>query len=111
MTKRLGQSFYNVSSKELAISLLGKILVRQLDTGETLKGRIVEIESYPSSQDIFSNQKENNEPIKPGTSLVCVSYGLFWLNISSNDPNGVVVIRAIEPIVGVKGMMTRRNRK
>lgn len=42
---RLGHSFFNQPCISLAKSLLGKLLVRKLDTGEILKGKIVETES------------------------------------------------------------------
>lgn len=41
--------------KDLAVYLLGKILVRKLDDGCLLKGKIVETECYPGGEDKASH--------------------------------------------------------
>lgn len=51
---RLDASFYNVSCNELAVSLLGKIIARKVDS-LTLRGRIVETECYPGGIDKASH--------------------------------------------------------
>lgn len=88
---RLGQRFYDVPCEDLAKSLLGKVLVRRLDNGTVVKGRIVETESYPGAEDVASHSfngrvTTRNEPMfmKPGTAYVYMTYGMYHcFNISS----------------------------
>jgi DNA-3-methyladenine glycosylase len=100
---------------ELARFLIGKILLRVLPAGAA-GGRIVETEAYvigdpaghayvgvtPRNQTLFGER---------GHAYVYLAYGVsFMLNVSSETP-GVgagVLIRAIEPTVGVTIM--ERNR-
>lgn len=50
-SKRLLRSFYQVNATELAQELLGQLLVRELEDGSILKGKIVETEAYLGSED------------------------------------------------------------
>ncbi|XP_017781484.1 PREDICTED: DNA-3-methyladenine glycosylase-like [Nicrophorus vespilloides] len=117
MPAKLKQTFFNVSCKDLAISLLGKMLVRKLDNGEILKGRIVETECYPGGEDKASKsymgrRTKGNEPMymEAGTSYVYMTYGMYYcFNISSAEPGAAVLIRAIEPIVGAEEMLKLRQ--
>lgn len=89
--KRLDAQFYNIPCEELAISLLGKVLVRRLDDGIIVRGRIVETESYLGNEDAASQSFKGkvtprNEPMfmKPGTAYVYMTYGMYHcFNISS----------------------------
>lgn len=73
------------------ILYLGKILVRCLDNGTVLKGRIVETESYLGTVDKASHTYQNkvtprNMPMymPPGTIYVYMTYGMYHcFNISS----------------------------
>jgi hypothetical protein len=88
---RLKDSFYNVPCENLAKGLLGKILVRQLNDGTILKGRIVETECYLGGEDKASHSyngriTERSKPMymKPGTAYVYITYGMYHcFNISS----------------------------
>jgi DNA-3-methyladenine glycosylase len=88
---RLKDSFYDVPCEDLAKELLGKILVRRLNDGTVLKGRIVETECYPGGEDKGSCSYNGRitETIKavymkPGTAFVYVTYGMYHcINISS----------------------------
>lgn len=51
VNKRLIKNDFNKSCQGLALYLLGKILVRKLDNGIILKGRIVETECYLGNED------------------------------------------------------------
>lgn len=85
------ENFYDVPCEQLARTLLGKILVRQLDNGQVLKGRIVETECYLGGDDQASHSfrgklTERNAPMfmKPGTAYVYFTYGMYYcFNISS----------------------------
>lgn len=53
--KRLQRDNYDRPCTDLAVYLLGKILVRKLENGSLLKGKIVETESYPGGEDKASH--------------------------------------------------------
>lgn len=88
---RCGFSFFNKPCEELAKQLLGKTLVRKLDTGERLSGTIVETEAYIGGEDKGSHSFQGKRTAKneamymrPGTAYVYHIYGMYTcLNISS----------------------------
>ncbi|KAK3930228.1 DNA-3-methyladenine glycosylase [Frankliniella fusca] len=116
--KCLQDDFYDVPCEILAKSLLGKILVRRLDNGQVLRGRIVETECYLGEQDKASHSykgkmTERNAPMfmKPGTTYVYLTYGMYHcFNISSRGPGAAVLIRAVEPLEGLELMADLRAR-
>ncbi|XP_043460797.1 putative 3-methyladenine DNA glycosylase isoform X2 [Leptopilina heterotoma] len=117
MSARLEFSFFNKPCKELAICLLGKIFVRQLENGTILKGRIVETECYIGAVDkasITYDYRISSRTLPlympPGTIYVYSTYGMYHcLNISSQGDGCAVLIRAIEPIEGFEQMSDNRN--
>ncbi|KAG7209764.1 hypothetical protein KM043_011387 [Ampulex compressa] len=116
---RLPYSFFDVPCEELAQRLLGKILVRRLENGTLLKGRIVETEGYLGVEDKASHtyQKKvtaRNIPMymPPGTIYVYMTYGMYHcFNISSQGEGCAVLIRAVDPLEGTEHMATQRNAK
>jgi len=88
---RLKDSFYDVPCEDLAKRLLGKILVRRINDGTVLKGRVVETECYPGGEDKASHSyngriTDRSKPMymKPGTTYVYITYGMYHcFNISS----------------------------
>ncbi|XP_034242324.1 putative 3-methyladenine DNA glycosylase isoform X2 [Thrips palmi] len=92
----LKDSFYDVPCEQLATALLGKVLVRRLENGQILKGRIVETECYLGGEDKASHSyrgkmTERNAPMfmKPGTAYVYFTYGMYHcFNISSQEEEG-----------------------
>lgn len=134
--RRLSFIDFDKSCIDLAVFLLGKILVRKLNDGCLLKGKIVETECYPGGEDKASHsfggkwetschnfikfliniwclrRTERNEPMymAPGTTYVyMLYYGYHCLNISSKEPGGVVLIRALEPDFGEDVMRMLRG--
>lgn len=115
---RLSNSFFEQKCVTLANALLGKVLVRKLPSGETLKGMIVETESYLGVIDMASHsykgkKTSRNEAmyLKPGTAYVYSIYGLYYcFNISSLEEGSAVLIRAIEPLEGVPIMQNFRKK-
>ena len=104
-----------VDTAELARFLIGKMLVRKLAEGAA-GGRIVETEAYvigdPAGHAHVGMTPRNRTLfLERGHAYVYLAYGVsFMLNVSTEAP-GVgagVLIRAIEPTVGVTIM--ERNR-
>ncbi|HWF78428.1 MAG TPA: DNA-3-methyladenine glycosylase [Caulobacteraceae bacterium] len=100
---------------ELARTLIGKLLVRTLPEG-TVAGRIVETEAYPPG-DPAGHAYHGMTPanrvlfLERGHAHVYLAYGTAWMTNVSSESAGVgggVLIRAIEPTVGVAIM--ERNR-
>ncbi|XP_017884890.1 DNA-3-methyladenine glycosylase-like isoform X2 [Ceratina calcarata] len=118
-SNRLPYSFYDRPCEELAQNLLGKILVRCLENGTILKGRIVETEGYLGTVDKASHTYQNkvtprNIPMymPPGTIYVYMTYGMYHcFNISSQGEGCAVLIRAVEPLEGTEYMASQRTAK
>lgn len=104
---------------EVAPNLLGKVLVAGLGEGGRLAaGRIVEVEAYRSSDDpashAFSGPTRRNEVMfrRPGSLYVYFTYGMHHCcNVVSHEEGeaGAILIRALEPLVGLDEMETRRR--
>ncbi|CAG9822359.1 unnamed protein product [Phaedon cochleariae] len=110
--RRLLKEDIEMSCEELALYLLGKIVVRKLEDGQLLKGRILETESYLGGEDKASHsyngrRTQANEPMymPVGTLYVYMTYGMYYcLNISSQEPGAAVLLRALEPFEGIETM-------
>lgn len=98
--------------------LLGGEIWRTLESGETLKGRIVEVESYhqndPASH-TFRGQSDRNKAMfgPAGHAYIYFTYGMHWcFNVTAGeDGHGAgVLIRAIEPLEGIKIMKKLRSK-
>lgn len=106
----------NLPCVELAKALLGQLICRRLPEG-VVKGMIVETEAYVGPEDKGSHsyagrRTPRNEAMYmgAGTCYVYRIYGVYeCLNISSQESGAAVLIRAIEPLVGVDIMRQRRG--
>lgn len=111
--KIIPQEFYGRNTIDVAKDLLGKILVRVVGR-KTLSGVIVETEAYRSTDDPASHsyrgKTERNSVMfgEVGHAYVYFTYGNHYcLNIVAKEestPAGAVLIRAIEPVEGIKLM-------
>ncbi len=110
-------NFYARDTKVVAKELLGKLLIRDLPQGKLI-GKIVETEAYYGSKDPASHSFKGKTKRSvtmwghPGTSYVYFSYGMHFLfNVVTEKEGipGAVLIRALEPLEGIKIM--RKNRK
>ncbi|XP_012219475.1 putative 3-methyladenine DNA glycosylase isoform X2 [Linepithema humile] len=114
---RLQYKFFDVPCEELAQKLLGKVLVRHLENGTILKGRIVETEGYLGAVDKASHSYQNkvtprNLPMymPPGTIYIYMTYGMYHcFNISSQGDGCAVLVRALDPLEGVECMSYQRS--
>ncbi len=109
-------SFYARPTAAVARDLLGKVLVRHV-RGRTLVGRIVETEAYtagdPASH-AFRGRTERNRALfgEVGRAYIYQTHGMnFCLNIvaKKGKPAGGVLIRALEPLEGIRLMERSRH--
>lgn len=113
----LSRGFYNRPTLTVARELIGSRLVRILD-GQKLVGLITETEAYISQKDLACHAKAGITPRtkvmfgEPGHAYVYFTYGNHWmLNMVTEREGfpGAVLIRAIQPIEGIKIMLERRR--
>jgi DNA-3-methyladenine glycosylase len=114
---RLPRSFYEQSTVVVAKQLLGKHLVRRHSKGTTV-GRIVETEAYIGPQDLACHASKGRTlrtevMFGPaGHAYVYFIYGFYnMLNLVTErkDYPAAVLIRAVEPVMGVDLMRARRQ--
>jgi DNA-3-methyladenine glycosylase len=117
--KRLLRADLPSGTLELARFLIGKLLVRRLDDGTVLAGRIVEAEAYgiddPASHAYRGETKRNRAMFQAHAHLyVYLIYGTSYCVNVSTEARGVgaaVLIRAVEPLSGLDRMRAMRGRE
>jgi DNA-3-methyladenine glycosylase len=109
----LGRDFYSRSPVVVAKELVGKFLVRRLEDGRVLGGIIVETEAYGGTRDpashAYRGKTQRNEAMfgEAGHAYVYFTYGFHHCLNFVTGRNGVasaVLIRAIEPTMGIEAM-------
>lgn len=114
--KVLPKSFFARETELVARELLGKVL--EADTGAgKCAGIIVETEAYVGEHDLACHaavgRTRRTETLygEPGRAYVYLIYGMYWCINSVTRQKGCpsgVLIRAIEPVIGVELMRARR---
>ncbi|MCM1225917.1 MAG: DNA-3-methyladenine glycosylase [Clostridium sp.] len=89
----LGNEFFHRDCLELAPDLVGKIIVRHLDSGEEIRVRITETEAYRGTEDKACHASKGRTPRtellyrESGVIYVYLCYGIHWLmNVISGEP-------------------------
>ncbi len=113
----LKPEFFNRDPRRVARALLGKLLVRETPRG-VIAGRVVETEAYLGKGDAAAHaaagRTARNSVLfgPPGHAYVYFIYGNHYcLNVSCL-PEGVpgcVLMRALEPVAGIKQMAEARG--
>ena len=112
----LSRAFYTRPTLTVAKELLGKVLVHRTPAG-IAAGMIVETEAYVGEDDpachAAPGPTPRNAPLygTPGLAYVYLNYGVHYLVNAVTEAEGhpaAVLIRALEPVDGVRLMKRRR---
>jgi DNA-3-methyladenine glycosylase len=115
-SKRFKRAFFRRSAVDVAREMLGCYLHRKLESGVELVGKIVETEAYtmtdPSCH-AYKGKTPRTEHLfgDAGYSYIYFTYGTYWcLNVVANEEEQgeAILIRGIEPIIGIEEMRKRR---
>jgi DNA-3-methyladenine glycosylase len=122
MSRVLERSFYERPAVDVAKDLIGKVIVRNLGSTTQgrfeLTGRIVEVEAYggfddPASHAFHGKTKRNSAMFEEaGHAYVYFTYGNHHcLNFVTTKGRkiGAVLVRAVEPLCGIKFMQNVRK--
>lgn len=113
----MANDFYAKGVVQLAKDLLGCELVHKSDQGTT-GGIIVETEAYHQSDEASHSYRGRTNRTKvmfgpPGYVYVYFTYGRHWCFNITAETSGVgaaVLIRALEPTIGIDLMKMRRGK-
>jgi DNA-3-methyladenine glycosylase len=115
--RRLTRAGLPVDTVALARFLIGKVVVRNLSEEGALVGRIVETEAYiqgDAACHAFKGMTQRNRSLflRHGHAYVYLAYGSAWMLNVSSETAGVgsgVLIRALEPLLGMAAMARHRG--
>ncbi len=116
-TRLPSRRFYSRPTQDVARDLLGATLCHRTATG-LLAGRIVEVEAYLGEGDPAAHSCAGKTPRTavvfgpPGHAYVYRIYGMHYcLNVVAEPDGrpGCVLVRAIQPVCGVRAMQENRN--
>ncbi len=106
---KLDENFFHRDCLEVAPDLVGKIIVRTLDSGEEIRLRITETEAYRGTEDKACHASKGRTPRtdilyrESGLIYVYLCYGIHWLVnavTGEKDQPQAVLIRACEGFEG-----------
>lgn len=116
--KPLPPNFFQRNAKQVAIELLGKLLVKKEIDSTLLIGKIVETEAYYGTHDpasrAYRGLKKHNKGmwLEGGHIFTYMVHANWMFNITTDhDDPEAVLIRALEPLTGLKVMYSRRRKE
>lgn len=112
----LSRDFYERDTATVARELLGKMLTHRSSEGVT-SGKIVETEAYYGKGDPASRASKKKTKLnelmwsRGGLSFIYMIHANWMFNVTTEGEGtpGAVLIRALEPLVGIKLMKKRRG--
>lgn len=115
----LEPAFFDARVLVVARRLIGKVLVHRTAEG-VAGGRIVETEAYRGPSDLAAHSARGRRTKRteamfgpPGHAYMFLLYGSSWaFNVVAGPPGAphAVLVRALEPTLGIDLMAARRNR-
>ncbi len=115
--KPLPSEFFQRDARDVAIDLLGKIIVRKARR-RYMVGKIVETEAYYGENDpasrAYHGKKNYNRGmwLKGGHIFIYMVHANWMFNITTDGNDAqAILIRAVEPLAGIDLMMKNRKRK
>ena len=115
---RLLREFYDRDTVAVARDLLGRCLVRRLEDGAVLVGRITETEAYIGRCDKACHAYQyrrtpRTEPLflAPGHAYIYLIYGMYHCLNFVTEPEGepaAVLLRAVTPLAGEETILRLR---
>ena len=115
---RLSREFYSQDTLTAARLLLGKYLIRRLDCGEVLAGRVTETEAYIGRCDKACHAYQYRRTARtetlfapPGPAYIYLIYGMYHCLNFVTEPEGepaAVLLRALQPVAGTETMTRLR---
>ena len=119
MAEKLKKNFFTGKTAQTAEDLLGRILVRVLEDGQKLKGKIIETEAYlgikdPSCHSFGGRFTPRTRVMfeSGGLAYVYFTYGMHYcfnvVTAQKGQPEAVL-IRALEPLEGITAMKKNRG--
>lgn len=113
----LSRDFYQRPTVEVAKDLLGKVLVHR-QPGVMTAGIIVETEAYlypddPAAHSYHGPSPRSQPMFGPaGQAYVYLIYGMYHcVNVVTGPEGEAVLIRALEPVLGIETMKQRRGQE
>ena len=114
--RSIPRAFYERDTATVARELLGKVLVHRASEGLT-SGKIVEVEAYYGKGDPASRASRKRTRLneimwgRGGLAFVYMVHANWLFNVTTEREGvpGAVLIRALEPVTGVKLMHGRRR--
>lgn len=114
----LPRSFYEGGVLDVAKAMIGLLLVHREPEG-VVAGRIVECEAYRGPEDRAAHSAGGRRTRRtevmfgpPGHAYMFLLYGMHWafnVVVGSEGQPHAVLVRAVEPVLGIARMAARRG--